>query len=298
MVSLKNKIHKLISNTINWIQYPIMEMVYNRKCICVYGLFEKYGFWLKPNNIGDDLNIPFIEVMSGKKVVKADYSFRVRSGKSVSYSFIGSILEKVCSKGHSSVVWGSGFKFSQNDLDDDSIIRNKYLAVRGPKTRDIILARGGECPAIYGDPVILISKYINIKVEKKFKIGLIPHKLELKSPIVRELQKDNGTHLIDVTCYKHWKNVLEEINECEVILSSSLHGLIIADSYKIPNLWVRFTDYTDGGGFKYEDYYGGICREPKCLDLSLGVDLELIKRELKKWTPPFINPEFEKSSPF
>lgn len=49
---------------------------------------------------------------------------------------------------------------------------------------------------------------------------------------------------------------IDEVCECETILSSSLHGCIVADAYNIPNLWTKFTDYrAEDNGFKFRDYY-------------------------------------------
>ena len=47
---------------------------------------------------------------------------------------------------------------------------------------------------------------------------------------------------------------------CEYIISESLHGLIIAESYKIPNLWINVSDNKskNQGSFKYLDFYHSI----------------------------------------
>ena len=47
----------------------------------------------------------------------------------------------------------------------------------------------------------------------------------------------------------------KKIAECETVISSSLHGLIAADSFGIPNLQMVLSNNIVGGLFKYNDYY-------------------------------------------
>ena len=58
--------------------------------------------------------------------------------------------------------------------------------------------------------------------------------------------------------------MIRQIAECRFILSSSLHGLIIADSMGIPNLHVEFGDRLLGDGYKFDDYYSayGLTHKP------------------------------------
>ena len=58
------------------------------------------------------------------------------------------------------------------------------------------------------------------------------------------------------------------ISECECIISSSLHGLIIADSFLIPNQMVHLTDKLYGDGFKFDDYYSNFDINPQIFDLN------------------------------
>lgn len=60
--------------------------------------------------------------------------------------------------------------------------------------------------------------------------------------------------------YSSWKNTIKTINECEFIISSSLHGIIIADSYNIPNIWCKFSDKVYGKDFKFFDYFESVNR--------------------------------------
>ena len=48
---------------------------------------------------------------------------------------------------------------------------------------------------------------------------------------------------------------ITEIAQSEMILSSSLHGLIIADAFRIPNKRIYFTEAPLGSGIKFDDYY-------------------------------------------
>jgi hypothetical protein len=41
---------------------------------------------------------------------------------------------------------------------------------------------------------------------------------------------------------------------CQRIVSSSLHGLILADALGIPNMWDPYPPADPGDGFKYRDY--------------------------------------------
>jgi pyruvyltransferase len=51
---------------------------------------------------------------------------------------------------------------------------------------------------------------------------------------------------------------VREITSCEFILSSSLHGLVVADSYGIPNQWVEPAAEDIHNTFKFYDYYSAL----------------------------------------
>ena len=57
------------------------------------------------------------------------------------------------------------------------------------------------------------------------------------------------------------KNVATKISGCTVVFSSSLHGLILADSYGIPNAHIIITNKLQGDTYKFEDYYSGVGRK-------------------------------------
>jgi pyruvyltransferase len=49
-----------------------------------------------------------------------------------------------------------------------------------------------------------------------------------------------------------------EFLECKKVVSSSLHGIIIAHTYGIPAVWQPFSDGVFGDDIKYQDYFESV----------------------------------------
>ena len=227
-------------------------------------------------NWGDDINKYLVEKISGKKVIPVQCKLH----RPLHYLCIGSILQWFGDK--NAIVWGSG-------LREPLPVRpcKQILAVRGPLTRAELLKQGYDCPEVYGDPVLLMPKLYNPTIEKKYKIGVIPHFSELKSLFVQSIFKCDDFHFIDIKNYGTYEHFIDEILRCEYILSSSLHGCIVSDAYGIPNLWCQFTDYkAEGDGFKFKDYYQSVKKDidsPK--DFRFLKNFDMIVNEINNtWT--------------
>lgn len=127
----------------------------------------------------------------------------------------------------------------------------RAYAVRGPLTRRCMGL--GEETAL-GDMGIL-SKDVFGEMPRSGKIGLLVHHSERHLEGLQRFKNDPAYHYIDVC--RDAPVVVREIASCSAIVSSSLHGLVIADAYHIPNKWLKLSDFPS---FKYDDYFASIGR--------------------------------------
>ncbi|WP_162497339.1 polysaccharide pyruvyl transferase family protein [Roseovarius dicentrarchi] len=194
--------------------------------------------WPRTANFGDDLSPWLLRKITGLDTFQ-------NTGERASYIAIGSIISLVRDK---SIVWGTGSFGPEPPRHINK--KAEYRAVRGPLTRARILDRGARCPRIYGDPALLTPFFFRPELEKKYEIGLVLRWSDRKwlSQSVAD-----GVKLIDLGT-SDVEGVLTDILSCKRIITSSLHGLVIADAYGIPNSWL-YSDSPKGGEFKFYDYF-------------------------------------------
>jgi pyruvyltransferase len=204
-------------------------------------------------NYGDLLGKYLVEKISGKKVIFAfpkkfsflDYFMPI-------YVTAGSILAHV---NYKCIVWGSGIIAA-----DCEIANANFLAVRGPQSQKHLINQGFEVPSVYGDPGLLLSKYYNPDIKKKYRFGIVPHYNDYKKI------KDWYENIEDVLLIDLMTNDIEATTDtflqCEHIISSSLHGVIISHAFGIPAIWQQFTNKVFGDAIKYRDYFESVEIEP------------------------------------
>lgn len=208
------------------------------------------------NNFGDIINIIFFELLSGKKFEIRQVCELANMGSKSHFLGFGSILTYA---NKNSVVLGTGF------ISKDARIKEKpasIISVRGPKTRQILINQGYECPEIYGDPVILFPLiYQSPKCTISNKIGFLPHYVDVdicKNTIVKYEEKGYSCKLINIKCGLNYKQLVDDIAECETIITSTLHGLIMSVIYKKKVIYTQFTNKVCGGDFKFNDFLESI----------------------------------------
>lgn len=245
-------------------------------------------------NWGNDINIWLLEMMTGKKVIPAKKLFFPEKRKK--YCVIGTVIPGAVNS--KTTIWGSGYGMSEKIMKYKPM---EVLAVRGPLTREFLLSQGVDCPAAYGDPALLLPKYYQPKQLQKSKIGVVLHHRDwdvMGSDFIENLRKE--ALVIDLTRYGCWTDVIDQICSCELILSSSLHGLIVSDAYGIPNLFMEFT-WKHGNHFKYQDYFMSVKRpwtEPLQFEKSFDYDSLIGKAKEQQDNIEIDTELLEKSCPF
>jgi pyruvyltransferase len=201
--------------------------------------FEDSMFWWKPStgaNFGDELSRVVVE-----RILRRRVNHRNIDSPRRLLLAAGSILH-FAKEGD--VIWGSGFREPREP--ENKFCHLDIRAVRGPKTRDLFLKMGASCPAVYGDPAVLMGRIFPKykKLKKIYDYIIIPNigEINLFTPY---------KNIVLPTA--SWHKVVKKICQSRLVISSSLHGLIVADAYGIPARLLKMTWIEPL--FKYQDYY-------------------------------------------
>ncbi len=196
-------------------------------------------WYRKRPNFGDMLAPFLLECIAGRPPTWVSEHYR---GKVIS---LGSLLHRLLP---GDVVWGAG-SIRDKTIDVPGV---RYLAVRGPLTRNLIR---GDVPEVYGDPAVLLPRFYQPRVTKRFEIGVIPHYME------RDLMTVDDPSVLVIDPLSPWRSVVDMIAQCHAVISSSLHGIIVAEAFGVTTGWTRASDRLIGGSFKFRDYYMSTDRE-------------------------------------
>jgi hypothetical protein len=165
-------------------------------------------------------------------------------------------------------IWGSGFLSIPSP--NRSLYRKNivFTCLRGELSKKIVeddLGKVLDIPT--ADPGLLVSRLLKFKPKSRYNVGIIPHFREKDHNLFQKMlnEYDNSV-MIDLEQPPY--DVLNLIASCSYIISSSLHGLIFADSFGIPNIHVVVSNKLAGDGFKFEDYYSSYGLAHRVIDVN------------------------------
>lgn len=187
------------------------------------------AYWWRPAkspwNFGDELGAIILKKL-GYKVQRVAFA-------KADVLLTGTMLDPAESKNPTATVVGTGSGHTH-----DAVHSFNVLAVRGALTAK---ALGVDAPM--GDLGLLASRIWH-KEPARYNVGVVRHYVDQEEYPFADI-------VIDAT--EPAEEIIKKISSCRVILSSSLHGIIIADSYGIPNMRIARDDVITGD-WKWMDH--------------------------------------------
>lgn len=184
----------------------------------------KAYWWVGHANFGDALTPLLLERLLGQK---AEWT----PAKDAEFVMCGSVLTHL-PRGWTGTVFGTGKARKADQVD---LSKANVRALRGRLS--------GVAPT-YGDPGLLVPLLVKNPIVPDIPLGVIPHWED------RLLARRHpGAEIIDVTADP--MTVITAISRCRRIVSSSFHGIVVADAFGIPRRWERHPKVIP---FKFADY--------------------------------------------
>lgn len=234
-------------------------------------------------NLGDALSPVIVSALSGLPIVHRHFD-----SKSERFACVGTIGQEF--KGGTAHFWGTGIDAYKNPIDrqlkryhrpPDTAFR--IHALRGPVSAQTFRREGIEAPEIYGDPVWFLPSLIKPSPVQSCELGIVVHLTELseqkatasthESILRYKIPSELATNLCIINTlieptFEAIEQKVKEITACKRIISTSLHGLVIAEAYKIPCLYLlncgggttmlHLENETEVMDQRIRDFYSGV----------------------------------------
>jgi len=207
---------------------------------------RRLPFGSRKRNFGDMLGPEVVRLVKARAAISPDAA---RPG--VRLLTVGSIMHLARD---GDTVWGTGVN-GKGRVEDHQFKALDVRAVRGPKTREFLGRLGVDAPAVFGDPALLLPmlhpQLRAWSLQKRHNLAVVPN--------LNELEKYRS-HTDFVDPQGDLDACLKRIAQSELVVGSSLHAIIVAESLGIP---ARLIVSAVEPSFKYDDYFGGTGRDPQ-----------------------------------
>ena len=213
-------------------------------------------WWVGKKNWGDRLTEPLLRRFSH---VNVQWSLPHEAG----IVCVGSILGNLVRPEYRGVILGSGKLFERGTVP--SLAR--VLVLRGPKSAEGFCPQGRPYEGPFGDPGLIADELISApSLYKSFDLGIVPHWSDKK--LALDPRFTRYPHIV-INHEDDPLEVIRKIGACKKIVSSSLHGIILADAFCIPRRFEASANWKNEGGlFKVEDHNAAVGIPPQ--DFKVG----------------------------
>lgn len=202
------------------------------------------------DNFGDLLGPVLVERIAGSWALKSPD----RSGPTPILVSVGSVMHFAP---YHAVVWGSGANFKVTRPVPITAPTLDVRAVRGPLTARTLAAAGISVPRVYGDPALLLPRFMpELGAWSRLRgdeVLVVPNLNDYSS--VAPMAEQIGLAVLNPQA--PLSHVLRTIAQSGLVIGSSLHAVVVADSLGVP---ARFVASESEHPFKYRDYLAGTGR--------------------------------------
>jgi hypothetical protein len=187
---------------------------------------------------------------------------------------IGSIFHMANRNSH---VWGSGVMNPAKEVPAFNPAR--VHALRGERTVEHLRGLGHVIRDVpLGDPGILVGELGGVQARdpnRSTGVVIVPHHASFNDPRFKSLSQRDDVTLLDMMT--DHPSLLDVLRQADIVVSQSLHGLIFAEAFGIPSVWIS-DKVDDAWCFKFHDWFSTTSnpqREPA--PIAVGLD-EWVKR--------------------
>lgn len=249
-MSLANKIRRKVYRNRNIrMAFGLNEVVLSSGGRALKGVVPVV-YWDGEPNFGDMIGPYLISKITGYPVINIIDT--TESG----FITVGSIMHHVNRKGM--VVWGSGL--IEQPTDQLMRLIKKFepevLSVRGKETATLLEKAGVKVSDVnaLGDPALIMPMFYKPDIERdRNEVAVCPHYTH-KSSFIDCFSGGDGLVIVDVQ--RDLECVIDDIVSAKVCISTSLHGIIIAQAYGVPWVWLEVMDNNlRGNDFKFKDFF-------------------------------------------
>ncbi|MEO1147834.1 MAG: polysaccharide pyruvyl transferase family protein [Cyanobacteria bacterium J06638_22] len=236
-------------------------------------------------NLGDALSPIVVSALSGLPIAYHRFESsreRMAAVGTIAHKFAGGTVH----------FWGTGLNPWRGVMDTQGRYELppnttfEIHAMRGPASANHLRRRGLEVPEVYGDPVWFTPKIFPAATEKRYELGVILHVAELHDagvpdelpqiPKIKRYQmpsslKEEQVKLLTTVTEPTLDSIeaqIREITACKRIASTSLHGLVLAEAYGIPCVYLPYAagqgqtvsmiKKTSAVDYRMRDFYLGL----------------------------------------
>jgi len=196
--------------------------------------------WIKGQNFGDYLSLIIVGLIAN--ILGLQKKKQILKNRLLC---CGSILHFAI---NGDTIWGSGVN-GKIPTKRHTFTELDVRMVRGPLTKKFLEKKGVFVPEILGDPALLLPILLrkHLRHPIKNRVIFIPNLNDLKL-YFNKIAKN----ITLVSPLIYWEKVLSNILSSELVITSSLHALIVSEAFRVPTRFI-----TPIGGetlFKYNDY--------------------------------------------